>query len=137
MADTKVSDLPTLTTPANEDLLYVIDNPSGTPASKNIDLATLFGNIAWNVSVIGAGQFSVNGSVSITNSSATFTSNVSTNVLSASSFTVANTGFRFGAAYTPANSKITVTQGTMFFDANYLYIATANNNLKRITLNSF
>jgi hypothetical protein len=106
MADTKVTGLPSLTTPAGEDLLYIIDNPSGTPASKSIDLLTLFGNVSWNVSVNGT-------------------------------FTIANTGFRFGAQYTPANSTITVTQGTVFYDANYLYVATANNNLKRIELTVF
>lgn len=38
---------------------------------------------------------------------------------------------------TPSNSTITVTKGTIFFDDTYLYIATANNVLKRVTLSSF
>lgn len=38
---------------------------------------------------------------------------------------------------TPSNSTITVKEGTMLYDANYLYIATANNVLKRIALTSF
>jgi hypothetical protein len=38
---------------------------------------------------------------------------------------------------TPANSTITVAQGTMFFDNSYLYIATANNILKRVELTAF
>lgn len=38
---------------------------------------------------------------------------------------------------TPANSTITVSKGTIFFDADYLYIAVANNTLKRVTLSSF
>lgn len=38
---------------------------------------------------------------------------------------------------TPANSTITVKKGTIMFDSTYLYVATANNVLKRITLNSF
>lgn len=37
----------------------------------------------------------------------------------------------------PANSTIAVTQGTIFYDANYLYIAVANNMLKRVALSSF
>ena len=37
----------------------------------------------------------------------------------------------------PANSTITVSKGTIFFDTNYLYIAVANNTLKRILLTSF
>lgn len=38
---------------------------------------------------------------------------------------------------TPANSTITVTQGTMFYDNTYLYVAVANNVLKRVTLETF
>lgn len=38
---------------------------------------------------------------------------------------------------TPANSTITVKKGTVMFDTSYLYIATANNVLKRVSLSSF
>lgn len=38
---------------------------------------------------------------------------------------------------TPANSTITVKKGTLLFDNNYIYIATSNNNLKRVSLSSF
>jgi hypothetical protein len=39
--------------------------------------------------------------------------------------------------YTPSNSTISVAAGTCFYDNTYFYIATANNVLKRITLDSF
>lgn len=38
---------------------------------------------------------------------------------------------------TPANSTIAISQGVMFYDANFLYVATANNTLRRIALASF
>jgi hypothetical protein len=38
---------------------------------------------------------------------------------------------------TPANSTITVAQGTIFFDADYIYVAVANNTLKRAPLTGF
>jgi len=38
---------------------------------------------------------------------------------------------------TPANSTITVTQGTMWSDGTYLYVATADNTLKRVALSAF
>lgn len=38
---------------------------------------------------------------------------------------------------TPANSTITVQKGSIFFDTNHLYIAVANNTLKRIALTAF
>jgi hypothetical protein len=41
MADTKISALTELTTVANEDLFAVVDDPSGTPTTKKITLASL------------------------------------------------------------------------------------------------
>lgn len=38
---------------------------------------------------------------------------------------------------TPANSSITVKKGTILFDTSYLYVAVANNTLKRVALSSF
>lgn len=41
-------------------------------------------------------------------------------------------------ANTPANSSaLTITSGTMLYDANYLYIAVANNVVKRVALSTF
>lgn len=36
-----------------------------------------------------------------------------------------------------SNSTPSVKKGTMFFDENYLYVAVANNVLKRVALGSF
>jgi hypothetical protein len=38
---------------------------------------------------------------------------------------------------TPANSAINVAQGVFFYDASYLYIAVANNQLMRVPLQAF
>jgi hypothetical protein len=43
MADKKVTQLTALTEPANNDLLLIIDDPSGSPVSKKIELEDLFG----------------------------------------------------------------------------------------------
>jgi hypothetical protein len=55
---------------------------------------------------------------------------VNTAVLSANTIIVRN-------KQTPANSTITVTRGTILFDDNFIYIAIANNSLKRVALSSF
>jgi hypothetical protein len=41
MADVKITDLPALTTPAGVDLLPIVDDPSGSPATKKITLSSL------------------------------------------------------------------------------------------------
>jgi hypothetical protein len=38
---------------------------------------------------------------------------------------------------TPANSSISVKKGVIMFDSSYLYVAVANNSLKRVALSSF
>ena len=39
---------------------------------------------------------------------------------------------------TPANSTaLTVKAGALFFDNTYLYVATSNNNIKRVALSTF
>ena len=43
MADKKVTQLTALTAPANTDLLLIIDDPSGSPISKKIELEDIFG----------------------------------------------------------------------------------------------
>ena len=41
-------------------------------------------------------------------------------------------------ASTPANSSaLTVLGGTLLYDGSYLYIATANNTVKRVALSAF
>lgn len=88
----KISELTALSSPAGEDLLLIVDDPSGTPVTKKVTVSSLFGNSSANVVIYNA---------------------------------------------TPANSTISVKKGTLMFDADYLYVATANNTLKRITLSSF
>jgi hypothetical protein len=38
---------------------------------------------------------------------------------------------------TPANNSVTVTEGTIFYDENYLYVAIANNTIRRVALSTF
>lgn len=102
----KVSELTALTAPAGEDLLIIVDDPSGTANTKKITVTNLFNNCSANVTISNSAVLSTN-TLLIRNKS------------------------------TPANSTIAVTEGTFYFDADYLYIATANNVLKRVALESF
>jgi hypothetical protein len=61
------------------------------------------------------------------------TSNVSfsnTTVLSANALVLRGSN-------TPGNSSPSITKGAIFFDENFIYVATANNTLKRVALSAF
>jgi kynureninase len=106
MADSKVTGLSSLATPAGEDLLMIIDDPSGSPSNRKITLGTLFGKIPANTVING-----------------TLTANTNS--------------IRIASARTPANSTITVAAGNVFWDADFLYVATGTNQVKRVALQSF
>ena len=88
----KITELTALAAPSADDLMVIVDDPSGTPVTKYVTVANLLGNSAANVVIYNS---------------------------------------------TPANSTITVKKGTVIFDSNYLYVATANNTLKRVALTAF
>jgi hypothetical protein len=66
--------------------------------------------------------------ISVSNIFSSFSLN--SNGLTTSNLTVTNN-------HTPANSSVNVSQGSIWYDTNYLYVAVANNIIKRITLTSF
>jgi len=117
MADQKVSELASLATAAGEDLLYVVDDPNGTPVSKNISLNSLLGAVPANTTFTQTATFNnkvtvANGHITLSTSK-TVGSNNATNVLGA------------GA------------QGSIFWDENYLYVAVSNTQIKRVALSVF
>ena len=117
MADRKVSELPSLTTLASEDVLYVVDDPSGTPVSKQITAQNMFAavpsNTAFNHTVTFNNQVSAANGVMTLSTSKTVTSNNATTELGAG------------------------MQGSIFWDSNYLYIAVSNTQIKRVALSVF
>ena len=74
MADKKVTQLTSLTTGASEDLFLVVDDPNGTPASKQITHKNLFGAISSNVVV--SKLTTLNANVTINCSNTSISSNV-------------------------------------------------------------
>jgi hypothetical protein len=68
MADQKLSDLTALTTPSGDDILYVVDDPAGTPADRKIALDNLFtrGTVTVSSPVIDAAQTWNDGAVTFT-----------------------------------------------------------------------
>ena len=102
----KITELTSLNSPAGEDLLVIVDDPSGSPITKKVTVNSLFANCSANLVISNTATLSANNVIVRRNQ-------------------------------TPANSSITVTQGTIFWDSDYMYIAVANNSLKRVSLESF
>jgi|DEB0MinimDraft_3_1074331.scaffolds.fasta_scaffold08760_4 hypothetical protein len=117
MADQKVSELPSLATLAAEDIFYVVDDPNGTPVSKGISVKNLFGTVPANTTFTHFATF--NNKVTAANGVVTLAT--STTVGSNNATTVLGAGM----------------QGSIFWDSDYLYVAVANNQIKRVALSAF
>lgn len=102
----KISELTALTAVTSEDLLLIVDDPTGTPVTKKVTVSALLSNSSANVTVSNTATLSANNLIIRRN-------------------------------HTPANSTIEVAQGSFFWDSDYLYVAVANNSLKRVSLESF
>ena len=125
MADRKITELAALAAPTGKDLLYVVDDPSGTPVSKKVSLHDMFGSVPANTSITGTATVSGNTSLSgakTTLAAGQITLTASTSVGSNNATTV------LGRAD---------GQGTIFWDQNYLYVATSNTQVKRVALSVF
>ena len=125
MADKKITELTALTTPNQKDLIYVVDDPTGTPASKRISLHNLFVSVPANTSITGTLAVSAN------------------SILSGSKTAVNNGIIQLSTATTVASNNATTVlgsadrQGSIFWDTNFLYVATSNTQVKRVALSVF
>lgn len=147
MADSKVTGLTEATSVASVDLILTIDDPNGTPVSKKITIKNLFGNIPANTSI--SGIFTVSANATFSGSNTAFTSNT---VMTGDKNAIANlhvTSNRFTVATskTPSTNNATTEfgsplsdrphDGSIFWDTNYLYVATSNTVIKRVALSTF
>lgn len=110
VSSTPVDELPQVNAVTTDSLLIVVNDPDGVANTVVISTANFLANVASPV------KFSN-------------TVNVN-NTIKANFLQIANTT-------TPMSSTPTVEKGTFWFDSNYIYVAVANNVLKRATLSSF
>jgi len=137
MADKKVTQLTSLASPASEDLLLIVDNPSGTPTSKQISIKNLAGgmpNTAVSTLSVSANT-TIAGSNTIISSNVNFTSTARGPRTAARFITIApSTGTVSNNATTELGGGM---EGSILFDENYLYVATSNTVIKRVALSVF
>ena len=133
--DKKITQLPTLATPASEDLIHIVDNPGGTPVSKKISLQSLFGNINSNTAINA--NLTVMGNTTL---EAVVSENLTSNTISSTQLTVTGNKVRIAGTFTPGASNLSDADfpiGTITYDSNYLYIKVSTNLIKRVALSSF
>jgi hypothetical protein len=139
MADKKVTQLTSLTSPASEDLLLVIDNPSGTPTSKQITVKNLLGSAPSNTSITGtltvSANTTLNGSNTVISANVNMTSTRGPRT-SAKWVTIAKTT---GSVSNNATTELGSggLEGSIFWDEDFLYVATSNTVVKRVALSVF
>ena len=67
----------------------------------------------------------------------TLLGNNQTNVIVSNTKTLSANSFIIRKKSTPSGSSDTVSEGSLWWDNTYLYIATANNVIKRVALETF
>ena len=80
MADKKISQLTALSTTSSDDLLLIVDDPNGTPASKNITVKNFFGAVSSNTVFSGAKNIIRSANTVFPAGNTTFTKTTSMNV---------------------------------------------------------
>jgi hypothetical protein len=135
---TKTSALTSVVSLANNDLIPVVISPDTTPANRKITIHQLIGALPSNAHFLALLQ--VDGNATLSGPSNYIGGNTTIHgILATRNLTVANNNLIIAQAHgTPANStSTTITAGSVFWDANYLYVATATNIVKRAALSTF
>lgn len=126
MADKKVTELTAATSATADDLLMIVDDPSGTPASKKISLNSFFSNVRANTTISGtlttSANNTINGNKMTVTANTTFNGNLRMSSDTPSSNNAGSEGYGVGS---------------IWFDADYIYVATASGTIKRVALSVF
>jgi hypothetical protein len=108
----KISELTALTSPSGDDLFVIVDSPSSNAITKKVTVAHAFNNTSANVTIKSGYYLNAN--------------NVYANNLMVT------------RKQTPVVSTGTSdVMGSIWFDDNYVYVATANGVVKRAALSTF
>ncbi len=140
MADKKVTQLTSLATTSSADLMLVIDDPNGTPVSKSATLKNFFGAVPANTSLNSGSTLTVTGNTTFSGSNTVVSANV--NLTSARSTRITSGKITLAAKTTVSSNNATTLlggghQGSIFWDENFLYVATSNTVIKRVALSVF
>lgn len=114
----KLSSYPTVNALASGDYITVTDDPGGSPNTVNITYGDFFSNV--NVVVTFANTVSFWANVDVDDDK----------YLSANSIRITDMS-------TPSSNADVVVGQKLWFDGDFLYVAVANNSIRRVTLTDF
>lgn len=119
MADKKVTELTAITAASNDDLLMVVNDPSGTPTSNKITFGNALSDTIRKSS----------------NVAQTLSANLTTTTL------IATNGLRLETvSENPATNNAStegLSVGTIFFSNTHLYVVVSSTVIKRVELSVF
>tara|TARA_Y100000401_G_scaffold112396_1_gene111769 strand:+ start:370 stop:786 length:417 start_codon:yes stop_codon:yes gene_type:complete len=136
MADKKVTQLTSLTSPVSADLLLIIDDAGGTPVSKQITVKNLAGALP-NTSV---STLTTSANTTLAGSNTVVSSNVNITGTRGPQITAnwIKLGLNSGSISNNATTQLGGgQQGAIFVDDEYIYVATSNTVVKRVALSVF
>lgn len=126
MADKKVTELTAATDVTADDLLMVVNDPNGTPGSKKVSVNTFFKNVRANTAIRGTFTTSANNTINGNKMTVTANTTFSGNLRMTSDTPGSNNASTEGYGV-----------GSIWYDSNYIYIATASGTIKRVALSVF
>lgn len=139
MADQKITQFTALASVTADDIFPVVNDPDGSPANRKISVLNLFKAIPSNTVVNGT--FTGNANNTLNGSNTVVSSNV--NMTSVRPPRVTAKGVTIMGKSTVTSNNATTQlgsggmQGTLFWDENYIYVATSNTVVKRVALSLF
>lgn len=135
MSTKKITELNAANSVASSDLLVTVTSPSGSAATKKITVQNFFGNVSTSVAINNTAT--VSSSLTVTGIVTTQSNTNNFATINANNLVV-NGSIYIPSGSTPANStSLTITKGSIFYDSGYIYVAIANNTVKRAALSTF
>ena len=126
MADKKVTELTAITSVSGDDLLLVVNDPSGTPESRKVTVSNLFASVDSDTVHSGKVTFSANTTISGNKSTVSANTTFSGNLRLTSDTPASNNAASEGYGV-----------GSIWYDDDYIYVATASGTIKRAALSTF
>ena len=112
------STYPTVNALSTDDYVRVVNDPQGSPLTRNITYGNFFTDVAVPVTYANTVTFAANVTIS------------------------ANVNFNVADIYitdttTPTSNADVVSENKIWADSDYIYVAVANNSIRRVALTDF